>query len=482
MDKFFHSVYLEEKNCTGCYNCIKRCPTNAIRVRDGKARVISEYCIDCGECVRSCKQRAKSSKRHKIKQDLIGKYDYIVALPSQALYSQFNNLDDINIVLTALKLMGFDDIVEVASAAEVVTEKTKQYIEEHKELWPIINTACPTVLRLIRVQYPNLIDHLLPINIPAEVAARYARKKAMKDTGLPSERIAIVYIAPCASKVSYVQAPLGVEKSEIDIVLAIKDIYRILLPYLSEAQKNIEPLRKAGGSGIGWARNSGEAQALKQMNYTAADSILSVIHLLEGLEDDKFEKVPFIELNACDGGCVGGVLNIENAFVARAKLRRFAKEVPDNTPEQMLDIDEEDLWWTSPVEYEPVYQLGSNFMESISMMKRVEKLQKKFPGLDCGCCGAPSCKALAEDIVRGVASEHSCIHILKDRLHLMAQDARDFVNTTDITKTDVEDYAEKTRLYINKMSSDIAELDHTIGVKNQPKEISPLQEDIEITD
>ena len=42
------------------------------------------------------------------------------------------------------------------------------------------------------------------------------------------------------------------------------------------------------------------------MNYTAADSILSVIHLLEGLEDDKFEKVPFIELNACDGGCVGG--------------------------------------------------------------------------------------------------------------------------------------------------------------------------------
>jgi len=119
MNKFFHSVYLAEMNCTGCYNCIKRCPTNAIRVRDGKARVISEYCIDCGECVRSCKQHAKSSKRNKIKQDLIGKYDYIVALPSQVLYSQFNNLDDINIVLTALKLMGFDDIVEVASAEEL---------------------------------------------------------------------------------------------------------------------------------------------------------------------------------------------------------------------------------------------------------------------------------------------------------------------------------------------------------------------------
>ena len=78
MDKFFHSVYLVEENCTGCYNCIKRCPTQAIRVQDGKARVRSEYCIDCGECVRSCKQHAKASKRDKLKRDLVGKYEYLV--------------------------------------------------------------------------------------------------------------------------------------------------------------------------------------------------------------------------------------------------------------------------------------------------------------------------------------------------------------------------------------------------------------------
>ena len=480
MDKFFHSVYLEELNCTGCYNCIKRCPTNAIRVRDGKARVIGEYCIDCGECVRSCKQHAKSSKRHKLKRDLVGKYDYMVALPSQVLYSQFNNMDDINILLTALKLMGFDDVIEVASAAEIVTEKTRKYVQENKDKWPIISTSCPTVLRLIRVKYPNLIDHILPLNIPAEVAARYARKKAMRETGLPADRIGIVFISPCPSKVSYVQAPLGVAKSEIDIVLAIKDIYRILLPYLSEAQKNVEELRHAGGGGIGWARSTGESQALKEENYTAADGIVSVMNLLEGLEDEKFEKVPFIELNACDGGCVGGVLNIENTHVARAKIRRFAKSIPFNTLEQMLDVDEEDFWWTNPVEYEPVYQLGSNFMESIVMMKKVEELQKKFPGLDCGCCGAPSCKSLAEDIVKGGAKESNCIHILKDRLHAISLDAQDFVNTTDINKIDVDEYAEKTRQYINKMSKDIAKIDHNIGVKNQPTTISPLQEDIDI--
>ncbi len=479
MDKFFHAVFLQEENCTGCYNCIKRCPTQAIRVQDGKARVKGEYCIDCGECVRSCKQHAKSSKRDKLKRDLVGRYDYIVALPSQALYSQFNHLEDVNILLTGLKLMGFDDVVEVASAAEVVTEKTKEYIHAHEELWPIISTACPTVLRLIRVRFPNLIDHLLPINIPAEVAARYARKKALRETGLPSEKIGIVYISPCPSKVSYVQAPLGVKESEIDVVLGVKDIYRIMLPYLAEAQKNVMDLRKAGSVGVSWGRSGGEARALEEKNYIAADGILSVINVLEDLEDEKFEKVPFIELNACDGGCVGGVLNIENAFVARAKILRLGKELPRTPGKELLAVDEEDLWWTDKVEYEPVYQLGSNFMESISMMKQVDELLKKFPGLDCGCCGAPSCKAMAEDIVRGQATENACIHILKDRLHLLSKYASDFANNEVVTESNVQEYIETTRQYINKMSKDIVALDNTIGVKSKSGEKAPLQEDLE---
>ena len=52
MDRFFHSVTLDKDKCLGCTNCIKRCPTEAIRVREGKAQIISERCIDCGECQR----------------------------------------------------------------------------------------------------------------------------------------------------------------------------------------------------------------------------------------------------------------------------------------------------------------------------------------------------------------------------------------------------------------------------------------------
>lgn len=54
MAEFFHSVTLKEDKCVGCTNCVKRCPTEAIRIRNGKAFIASERCIDCGECIRIC--------------------------------------------------------------------------------------------------------------------------------------------------------------------------------------------------------------------------------------------------------------------------------------------------------------------------------------------------------------------------------------------------------------------------------------------
>ena len=66
MNKFFHSVYLDSDKCTGCITCLKRCPTQAIRVREGKAHIINEFCIDCGECIRHCPHHAKHTRRDSI--------------------------------------------------------------------------------------------------------------------------------------------------------------------------------------------------------------------------------------------------------------------------------------------------------------------------------------------------------------------------------------------------------------------------------
>ena len=102
--------------------------------------------------------------------DATDKYKYTVALPAPSLCAQFNNLEDINILLTAIKNIGFDDVFEVSAAAEIVSEESRKYIASHKDQWPLISTACPTVVRLVQVRFPNLCDKLLPLITPAELA------------------------------------------------------------------------------------------------------------------------------------------------------------------------------------------------------------------------------------------------------------------------------------------------------------------------
>lgn len=421
MDKFFTAVRLDEDLCKGCINCIKRCPTQAIRVRNGKAAITKEFCIDCGECIRHCPHHAKLAVYDPL--SIMKQYEYTVALPAPSLYGQFNNLDDINIVLTALKRMGFNDVYEVSGAAELVSEMSRRYIKEHKDDWPLISTACPSVVRLIRVRFPNLIEHLLPIKAPVDLAATLAREKAMKETGLPADKIGIIFISPCPAKVSAVKTPLGIEKSEVDAVLAIKEIYPKLLNYMKEIEVSgdIEELAIAGKIGISWGGTGGEAGGLLSDNYLAADGIENVIRVLEDLEDQKFSALEFIELNACSGGCVGGVLTVENPFVAKVKLKRLRKYMPIAC-NHLMSIKDQEGYWTQPVSYEPVFKLGVDMKESIAMMSKVEELCEKFPGLDCGSCGAPTCKALAEDVVRGVANEKDCIHILREYIHKISDE------------------------------------------------------------
>lgn len=425
MDKFFTAVTLDADLCKGCINCIKRCPTQAIRVRNKKAVITKKFCIDCGECIRICPHHAKKSVYENL--DILNKFKYTVALPAPSFYGQFNHLEDVNILLTALKRIGFDDVYEVSGAAELVSELSRQYVKEQKENWPIISTACPSIVRLIRVRFPNLIEHLLPIVAPVDLAADLARKKAMKETGLPSQEIGIIFISPCPAKVSAARVPLGIESSDIDGVLAIKDIYpKLLKPMKEIEEKNeAEPLALSGKIGISWGGTGGEAGGLLTDSYLAADGIENVIRVLEDLEDKKFGSLEFIELNACHGGCVGGVLTVENPYIAKVKLKRLRKYVPVACNHMHEQEEAINAYWTKEVHYEPVFKLGDNIAESIAMTGQIEELCSRFPDLDCGSCGAPTCRALAEDIVRGVAKEKDCIYVLKEYIHKISDEIRE---------------------------------------------------------
>lgn len=429
MDRFFHSVTLDSDKCVGCTNCIKRCPTEAIRVRDGKAHIISERCIDCGECIRVCPHHAKKAQYDHL--DIINHFKYKIALPAPTLYGQFNHLDDIDIVLTGLKDMGFDEVFEVSRAAELVSDATRKYMAECNLPRPVISSACPAVVRLIRVRFPDLCDHVLPLNAPMETAAALAKKEAHERTGIPEEEIGAFFITPCPAKVTDIRVPIGTEKSFVDGAIAISEIFTKLTSKMDKAER-VEPLSHSGVIGVGWASSGGESAALLDEKYLAADGIDNVIRVLEELEDERIRELDFIELNACSGGCVGGVLCVENAYVAKARLQRLRKYLPvaqnhlgGNIPGCME--------WQEGLEFAPVLKLSNNLDEAMRMMSDIDRICKEFPGLDCGSCGAPSCRAFAEDVVRGDAQKSNCIFILREQIQNMADTLsaiRGFVPTT----------------------------------------------------
>lgn len=409
MQEFFHSVKLDKDLCRGCINCIKRCPTEAIRVRNKKAYILPERCIDCGECIRICPHHAKRAVCDPL--SIIGEYKYSIALPPPSLMAQFNNLEDVDIVLSALKEFGFDDVFEVSRAAEMVSAATRELMDKGELPLPVISSACPAVTRLIRVRFPGLIDHVLPLNAPIEVAARMAKKEAAQRTGLPENEIGAIFISPCPAKVTATKMPIGTVKSAVDGVVAVSDVYPKLFPLMSKivAEGRVTTPSQSGRIGISWGSSSGESSGLINDSYLAADGIENVIGVLEDLEDEKINGVDFIELNACSGGCVGGVLNVENPYVAETKLKRIRKTLPVSLNHPDVYGLHEILGWDIAMEFLPVMELDSNMMAAMEKMARIEEITSQLEGLDCGSCGAPSCRALAEDVVRGMASVEDCV-------------------------------------------------------------------------
>ena len=142
----------------------------------------------------------------------------------------------------------------------------------------------------------------------------------------------------------------------------------------------------------------------------------NIIDILEGLEEERIQGLDFVELNACTGGCVGGVFCIENAYVAKARLqslRRYLPVAKNHLPDRHTCPS---MKWTDGLEFAPVLKLSDNLEEAMDMMNRIDSTREEFPGLDCGACGAPTCHAFAEDVVCGLADKSVCIFVMKEEI------------------------------------------------------------------
>lgn len=416
-----HSVSLDVEKCRGCTNCLKRCPTEAIRIRDGHAVINTDLCIDCGECIRVCQYKAKKAIFDKIEDVPLGK-KYCIALPPPSLYGQFNNVDDVDYILQALLDSGFDQVFEVARAAEIVSDYTRNYMRKPGVQRPIINSACPTIVRLIRMRFPFLCDQVIPILPPIEIASRMAKEEARKNhPELSDDDICTVFISPCPAKASYVKNGLWHQQSCVDYVVSMSDMYFQLLPFLKSVS-NPECSTQSGMIGLSWASTGGESSALLNDRYLAADGIENVICVLDEIDTGLYPNLEFVELNACNGGCVGGAAAMENPYIARVRLQSLRRYLPvshNRVFTEKADEVPESFLYPEALTYRPVAPLDENLAQAMQMMQAIEELNGTLPALDCGSCGAPTCRAFAEDVVRGERTVDECIVHMRERLHQM---------------------------------------------------------------
>lgn len=411
MSTFFHSVQLDEKQCRGCTNCIKRCPTEAIRVRKGKARIDNTRCVDCGECIKACPNKAKSVITDD--RSVLSKFKYTVCLPAPSFFGQFRSDLPLGTVIAALKLAGFTHVFEVSLAADLVAQAIAKYVAESKGPFPLISTSCPAIVRLIQVRFPDLLSNVVPIEAPIEVAAYLARAEIRAETGCSDEEIGVFFTTPCPAKVTAVHQPVGQGKSHLNGAFSMADIYADVFRLLPSVTQE-EPVRGTA-RGLNWARSGGEGESISSDDYLAVDGMHNVISVLEEIELGRLRNLKYIEGQACYGGCVGGALVVENPFIARVRVAKLGQRL-NKGPVSDIIVPEEALVLRQSLSPRPFLQLDSNIEVALKKLGELEQLVSRLPMLDCGACGAPHCRALAEDIVRGTASLSDCVFLLRSKL------------------------------------------------------------------
>ena len=105
--------------------------------------------------------------------------------------------------------------------------------------------------------------------------------------------------------------------------------------------------------------------------------------------------------------------------MAKARLQRLRKYLPVSKNHLRDEIPKR-MNWQESLEFSPVLTLSEDLTEAMQMMMDIDAICEKFPGLDCGACGAPSCRALAEDVVKGLARESDCVFVLREEIQQMA--------------------------------------------------------------
>ncbi len=419
---FYHALKIDHKICYGCTLCMRNCPTEAIRVRNGKATIYGNKCVDCGECYKVCPCGAVYVAQDDF--DNIYNFKYRVVLMPSVFLGQFPEDIRASQIYSVIKEIGFTHVIEVEASAMTHTKLTNQYIYEHQDKKPLISTFCPAVVRLIQVKFPSLVDNLIPIKAPVDFTSIYIRKKLI-DEGIDPKDIGVFYITPCAAKIAATKSPVGEDKSTVDGVLNMDTMYNMILKQIKqhkEYDKSVSA-NDAPSDSILFALTNGEKRLTDCKKSFAIDEIHNVMDFLEKVENDEIEDLDFLELRACDESCAGGILTCGNRFLINDRMTQRARKLADRErngetsrrkeiySEEKFLIDNSSVAKIMP---RSMMVLDEDISIAFEKLTKIKEIEAMLPQTDCNVCGAPSCHALAEDIACDEAKMSDCVFMQRN--------------------------------------------------------------------
>lgn len=414
-NSFRHALTIDADVCVGCAHCMRVCPTEAVRVRQGKAMLKNNRCIDCGECFNVCPSGAIIIKQDEF--DSIFAYKHRVALIPAVIIGQFPEDVTPDMICQALVSIGFTKIMLVEDSVEYLIPQVRHYVENADCEKPIISSYCPAIVRLIQVKFPSLVGNLMLLRPPLDLTTAYVKQELMRE-GASDHEIGVFYITPCAAKIAAIKSPVGEDRSEVTGVFNMDFIYNRILRQIRH--KDVDPsiavkYKPLSSRSLRWSLTGGEANEVKG-SCLAIDGIANVIQFLEKIENEEITGVDFLELRSCDQSCAGGALTAGNRFIAVEHLHKdsvalSAKKVVSDKILRDYKTANEGKTALRRVEPRSMLKLDEDMAMAMQKMERVNRMMCHLPGVDCGVCGAPSCSALAEDIVQGEASISQCVFL-----------------------------------------------------------------------
>ena len=338
---------IDPAKCIRCGKCAQACAYHAIvhlerpcqaacgmdaigSDENGRATINQEKCVSCGQCLVSCPFGAIVDKGqiYQVVRSIM-KGDKVIAIMAPAFARQFGKDVTAAKLSSALRALGFADVVEVAIGADIcAVEEAKDFLEKVPAKQPFMATSCcPAWHAMVHKLFPAQAK-----NISMTLMVYTAR---MVKREQPDARI--VFVGPCAAK--KLEAIREDIRSDVDFVLTFEELQGMFeaKEVDFESLEEDPKLKNAGtAAGRGFAVAGGVAQAVVDIIHAQHPDMEIKVANAEGLKDcrklmtmaktGKYNGF-LLEGMACPGGCVAGagtLLPIDQAVKGVETAKKLA--------------------------------------------------------------------------------------------------------------------------------------------------------------